>query len=532
MAFPLEGGFAVAAELRAEALALGRGCISDLEVVVERGTPVLRQTALEVLAELDPDGSADRALRTLRHDADNEVRGAAAALMAKDTTKASFAALLGALADPARFVWEAALDALAGRRDEGIAQALIAAFEELAPGDPHAERFFATIALRDEAEAKAFVSRAIDGDTPMTSLVVGAASVDALVQIVTRRADRERRDAANALRPPRELGPAHRDAILGALERTFWTNGPPCDSLLELAATLAFRREPAEAFTRFAPYLSRAEVRDDLGVARARALLRTIEDAIGTASVEDREEDDEDAPAIDPRWRAPVEALVDVREIGDVALAAAKALRWLTGDFELPRVVSVNLGEGDDEPFPFFVAGFELPYGFVLDEARLASIPGTARVHSFAHQCGGYACHQASFLGIAVRAPAGLFAADPAAALADAWLDSHGEPMTDPDLEEWTRAIRAHVAVPAFASGQEAILVTVACFPAASLRGLSTLHFRARARPWEGVHFYGPPPAIEDAGPYDDAHDASLAELGDALGLGRPRIILLWGNSD
>lgn len=98
---------------------------------------------------------------------------------------------------------------------------------------------------------------------------------------------------------------------------------------------------------------------------------------------------------------------------------------------------------------------------------------GACRRLLFYHQFGGLGCPDETLVGYGVAVPPNLQGSEPLRRLREAWFESQGEPITQPELQEWHKAL----------GGPES----------------------------------SPPLELR---------------LGGALGLGRPRIIYLWGNSD
>jgi hypothetical protein len=75
-------------------------------------------------------------------------------------------------------------------------------------------------------------------------------------------------------------------------------------------------------------------------------------------------------------------------------------------------------------------------------------------------------------------------------------------------------------------------MVRPPCAPIRTLAGRGVLGFGYEGAPWRGYIDVGFEPDITRLGAYGDDHERVLVRIGEALGLGRPRVALLWGNSD
>ena len=70
------------------------------------------------------------------------------------------------------------------------------------------------------------------------------------------------------------------------------------------------------------------------------------------------------------------------------------------------------------------------------------------------------------------------------------------------------------------------------CAPIQTLAGRDVLGFGYEGEPWRSYVNVSFEPDITRCGPYGEDHERVLTRLGEALGLGRPRVALLWGSSD
>jgi hypothetical protein len=314
------------------------------------------------------------------------------------------------------------------------------------------------------------------------------------------------------------------------LERATWGGAVADRSALREAIERALGGDPRAAYDRLAPMLEPAETGDAFGRDRAREILERIDDAIALLSTDEDVRTGEGA-LVDARWADAADAYARRagEPFGALAEDIARGLAWLAGN--LPRepapVVELDTGESGPWESPLLVAGVVL--SSTVDVVRSADWP--RGVYRFAHQYGGHACLQAMIIGFAVRPPASLTSS--LAPLFEAWADSHGEALTEPDLREWTAAARLATPFPELASGHEALVVSAPCAAAPFLAGLPVLAFRARTKPWTGISYWREPqPVMTDSVPFGEAHDHALRRVAHAYSGALPCLALLWGNSD
>jgi hypothetical protein len=222
--------------------------------------------------------------------------------------------------------------------------------------------------------------------------------------------------------------------------------------------------------------------------------------------------------------------------LAHMAAQAIDGFRHFDGEAVEPIARNVSLGEDGDPPFPFLVAGFpvETLAQRTEIETALGAVargrpPGLAWFH---HQYGGYACLQERILGYGVVPPAGAPFAEVLAALSETCMGSFGDPMTEPELLVWSGRLAGILPPEGAARGAEALLVSPPCAPIHTLAGRDVLGFGYEGAPWRRDIDMGFEPDLRPVGPYQDDHERVLVSVGEALGLGRPRVALLWGNSD
>jgi hypothetical protein len=196
-------------------------------------------------------------------------------------------------------------------------------------------------------------------------------------------------------------------------------------------------------------------------------------------------------------------------------------------------VIDVDLGEDDDPPFPFLVAGFVA--GENVAEAdllaafarRVAGMPPGACVYR--HQYGGLTCHQATLVGYGVDVPADDAVRTAIAEIIARWWESFGEPIEPRELQRWQRALGTMLPG-GVRGGEEAFLRSLEGPPISCLRGLPVVRpvpdLPGELRmelPGEGQ--------VTLAGVYGDEHERALQQVGEDVGT-TPIVALLWGNSD
>lgn len=338
---------------------------------------------------------------------------------------------------------------------------------------------------------------------------------DATRALVTLLEDEDEAIALEAARAvhPRSVPPDLR-ARVGALLAATPAEYHLTRWLYSCAAKAVLEEPPERAFATLAPLLEEHALETNAGRIRAEKILGEIEEKLASSWRAKA------ARVPDYRFLAVCESLstrASTEELRDLASFVRGAFLVLEGRAPTPSPRNVELGEGDNPPFPFFVAGFPLPNGTAPRIAE--SIPG---LFLFGHQYGGHACRQDAFLGFAVAPPSAIIASDSLRRLREASFGSRGDSFTESELDDWHEALRGF---PPFERGAEALLVSHECEPLAALRGFDVLAFGA---PWRTDIDLTVTPDVTTTGVYGDAHDAALL----ALGLGRPRIVYLWGNSD
>lgn len=116
--------------------------------------------------------------------------------------------------------------------------------------------------------------------------------------------------------------------------------------------------------------------------------------------------------------------------------------------------------------------------------------------------------------------------------LMHAWCDTQGQEMSAPDLRKWEQRLEEVLPPPGLSYGAGALLIGHPGVPLHTLGGAEVLGFGTRRAPWRGFIDVSQDPDIVQGGAYGEAHNQVLTSLGHPPGLGAPRIILLWGNSD
>lgn len=272
--------------------------------------------------------------------------------------------------------------------------------------------------------------------------------------------------------------------------------------------------------------------------ARQNAIVRALGDQLDAAFYDEENGADDDmqprGPVPDARWIA---TLSEWEPRGDAVtfadLTAADVLRlglaWVHGERRTdgPRRVSSGAEHGD----PFVVAGFDVADAR-FEDAVAELGPRARTLHLFKHQCGGHACNQAHVGGIPLvgRAFRAAFAdGTRSARLREVW---GAQANATPERLAASRAILEEaVPLPILDGGREGIVWTEPCRPLAWLSGLDVVRVLSPGRPWlreaewEQIR-------LRREGPFTAAHEALLVTIGERLGLGRPRLFVLWENSD
>jgi hypothetical protein len=261
------------------------------------------------------------------------------------------------------------------------------------------------------------------------------------------------------------------------------------------------------------------ELSGRLGGPEAAGILRAVEEHLQAAS---ESVTPPVASPIDARWGEVARALsTRTDDAGLEARLIADGLDWFRGVLA-PYPRQIDLGEGEDPPFPLLIVGWDDPgLSICLD-----ALPGEP-VHAFDHQYGGYACLQARIIGVPLPLLEGQ--GDAIARLAAAWWETSGNAMSAPDLLEWSTALGMDLE-----AGCEALLTGRPPPHLGNFYGRPCLRLRARRAGWHRhLEICGPRDVLVDEGvPFLDEQAARLLSLGERLGLGPPRPFILWGNSD
>jgi hypothetical protein len=302
--------------------------------------------------------------------------------------------------------------------------------------------------------------------------------------------------------------------------------------LYSCAAKAVLEAPPERAFAEMAPLLEASALESKAGRLRAEQIFLQLEEKLAwcwKARVRQH-----DAALPDPRFLAVCESVCassDGESIRFLTHLVIDGFRFLEGKAIEPVFKHVELGEDGDVPFPFLIAGFVL-----RQEDPIASVERDrwvpASVCCFYHQFGGLGCLHETLVGYGVAVPPNLQDSEPLRRLREAWFESQGEPITHPELQEWHKALGGPESFPPLERGNEALLVSHECEPVKALRDLRVLSFGSANAPWRPRIDLSVDPDVSIGGAYTETHDAALLRLGGALGLGRPRIIYLWGNSD
>jgi hypothetical protein len=239
------------------------------------------------------------------------------------------------------------------------------------------------------------------------------------------------------------------------------------------AAEALLADDDGAAFTAAAPRLDAASSQR-----RAGALLSALEHRLAAYHAGAL------ATAPDRRWRPACEALIGAadEELNVRAQLTSRAFATIAGEPLPPTLRTVELGEGDDPPFPLFVAGFGVGFDMVVDDQPLP--PGTPEGLSvFEDQFGGLACLHERMVGYAIPLPPVISASEAWGRLCSVWRDTQGEEMTAPDRAEWHAALAPLLPLPPLTHGFEALIWTAPCEPCDVLGGLDVLAFGRRV-PW------------------------------------------------
>ncbi len=305
--------------------------------------------------------------------------------------------------------------------------------------------------------------------------------------------------------------------------------------VFQCAAQALLEQPAAKAFQQAAPLLRGHALETPMGVRRAWFVLGEIEDCLAVASTLRGPERERAMP--DPRFRALCEPLQQSHQedLRYLATKVVKGFRYFQGEEVRPALSYVWLGQGDTPPFPFLVAGFRMDggaRGLTGAWEESGPIPPEGLCW-FDHQYGGYTCSQAAFLGYGVVAPDTPRTSAALEELVRTSFGTWGEEMTSEERSAWAERLSDVLPPPGVEQGFEGMLLGHPGAPLHTLRGADVLGFGTTRAPWRGVvHTSAHDPDIVRCGRYDEAHEQVLTSLGQTFGLGKPRIIVLWGNSD
>lgn len=298
------------------------------------------------------------------------------------------------------------------------------------------------------------------------------------------------------------------------------------------AAKAALEQPQERAFAEIAPLLEANAAGRTAGRVRTEKILVQLEEKLSSCWKTGVRQHDGAFP--DPRFVAIAEWIhVNSTEesLRCMARLVIDGFRFLEGSATEPVFKHVELGGDADAPFPFFIAGFVAPRedaSASVERDRLAP----AGLCCFEHQFGGLSCLHESLLGYGVAIPPNLQSSEPLRRLRQALFESLGEPMTEAELKQYRDALGGPAPFPELERGNEALLVSQECEPMETLRDARVLSFGCANAPWRPRVDLSVDPDVSTGGPFTEAHAAALSRLGEALGLGRPRIAYLWGNSD
>ncbi|MFO0669444.1 MAG: hypothetical protein U0235_07450 [Polyangiaceae bacterium] len=537
------GGIAVAAQSVALARSLGASCVPQLEAVLAEGSDAMRAFAIEMLAALAPDGIEARARTVLANEAlASEVRGAALATLAKVTSSKSLDVLLQYLAgSPALRI--ASEQALVLRADDKVVPRVETLLPTLRPGDKRREALARILGSRAEPRAAALLEEWIDAGDPLAREALTRAepllggdearahalwlralgSPDALLRPIAVRA------VANA---DRALSPADEERLRSMFSSSRWPVEPPNETAGAIdAVTGRVLRQlaPDDAVECIASRLDDAGP----GFARARAegVLRRLSRAFVDAWRGGRDVDRSALPS--PRWAELLPSLTlgadDVYMVGVHRENVARAIRFMQGERDPLWLRSVDLPTQEGEPLPFMVIGWwwyqTEPPTVGPEVVRRVVEAGFWRFH---HQVGGFAVLQTEILGVPVRVPTAI---DAAVREVCAGFETSGEPLDRETLDR-LNALMSAAELPPFVEGVEALAASAPVTThVPALERATRITLKNEISPWEGVTFMDET-IVSDAEASPRAELARLYTLGREHGLGAPRVILLWGNSD
>lgn len=304
---------------------------------------------------------------------------------------------------------------------------------------------------------------------------------------------------------------------------------------LRFAAAALLSQDASKAFQDAEPLLRMPALGTPPGERIGAALLSMLENRLDhTATLTGTERE---LAMPDLRFRALCEDLQKSHEeLRFMATLVVDGFRYFQGEYVRPPARYVDLGEDEDPPFPFLVAGFPIEDSAKEREVEAALAAeghvGPTGLCWFEHQYGGYSCLQGTFLGYGVRLPDSPSALAALQEVIRTWYGTQGGLMTAPELAECSARLSDFLPPQGAESGAEGVLIGYPGAPLQRLRGAEVLEFGATRAPWRPRTDVGHDPDITPCGRYDEAHEQRLMSLGHALRLGQPRLILLWGNSD
>ena len=98
--------------------------------------------------------------------------------------------------------------------------------------------------------------------------------------------------------------------------------------------------------------------------------------------------------------------------------------------------------------------------------------------------------------------------------LRDAWFESLGESITQPELGEWHQAFGGRASFPRPERGAEALFLSEECEPIRALRGLEVLLFGGTDAPWRQNVDLTVNADVSLGDGYSEAHEGALLRLG------------------
>lgn len=291
-------------------------------------------------------------------------------------------------------------------------------------------------------------------------------------------------------------------------------------------------RDPAGAFDVLAPLVRAREAR---AADVMEAVARAADDL--TRAEELRSDTSERVARLDVRWAALCDELREAKATAPLGCGVRDVEWWEIGEAirwthrPTPWIPTMALPEGDPFcfPYPLLVVGLAKTWNSdPRAEGERHVEPGLARVE---HQYAGMGTCLAEWTGFLLRPPASV-----AEAIVNlAWsIRNTGFVVSEPELEELTRATTAALPGVAWRMGEEALLVADGWGLTSLFDGLEVLAFEPRVERWryrltwdEAVF------RTEVVGRLGPEHVATLT----ALARGRCatkdwHVALVWANSD